>query len=90
MVNVGSGELLVIGFVLLFAVIPIALLALAIVDLARRPDWQWTATDQSQMVWAMLILLVGCVGPALYLVMARPKLQAAAQSGPPTDIDPGA
>lgn len=83
--NVGFGELFVVLFVFLIGVVPIVLLVLAVVDLARRPEWQWTAAEQNQVLWMFVILLICCIGPVVYLIVVRPRLNAAAASGPPNE-----
>lgn len=70
------GELIVVLFLLLFAVIPFALLVYALIDLVRRPAHQWEAAEQSQVVWVLVVLLIGCIGPVIYLLVAKPKLDA--------------
>jgi len=67
----------------LLTLVPLGLLVWAIVDLARRPTWQWEATGQNQVVWAVIIVLISCIGPIIYLAVARPRLEAIAQGGPP-------
>ena len=86
--NVAIGELAVIAFVFIAGVLPITLLVLAVVDLARRPEWQWTATEQNQVLWMFVILLICCIGPVVYLIVVRPRLNAAAATGPPPGTEP--
>lgn len=69
-------ELLFLVIVLLFAVIPFALLVYALIDLVKRPAHQWEAAQQSQVVWVLIVLLIGCIGPVIYLMVAKPKLDA--------------
>lgn len=76
-------EILLLLIVLVVLVVPFALMVLAVIDLARRPAWQWEAAQQNQIVWAVVVVLIGCVGPLIYLLLARPKLEAVGQGGPP-------
>lgn len=63
-------------FFLLFAVVPLVLMIVALVDLLKRPQSEWQAAGQNQLLWGGIVVFVGVVGPILYLVMARPKLEA--------------
>ena len=53
------------------------LLIMALVDLVRRPADVWVESGQNQLVWALIVIFVGVVGPLLYLVIARPILDGA-------------
>lgn len=53
------------------------LLVMALVDLVRRPADVWVESGQNQLVWALIVIFVGVVGPLLYLVIARPILDGA-------------
>ena len=83
--NFAITELAAIIFVFVAGVLPITLLVFAVVDLARRPEWQWTATEQNQVLWMFVILLICCIGPVVYLIVVRPRLNAAAATGPPVE-----
>jgi hypothetical protein len=56
----------------------LGLLVLALVDLVKRPVDVWEESGQNQLVWALVVIFVGFVGPVLYLLVARPALDAAA------------
>jgi len=56
----------------------LVLLVMALVDLVRRPAEQWEASGHNQLVWTLIVILVGFFGPLLYLLIARPALDAAA------------
>lgn len=71
-----NGFLLVLFLPL--AIVPLAILIVALVDLVKRPQSQWQAADQNQLLWGGIVVFVSLVGPILYLVMARPKLEATA------------
>jgi uncharacterized membrane protein len=69
------------GAVLMLAMASLAglvLLVLALIDLARHPAPVWDEAGQNQLVWAIVVIFVGFIGPVLYLLMARPGLDAAA------------
>ncbi|HUG08143.1 MAG TPA: PLDc N-terminal domain-containing protein [Acidimicrobiia bacterium] len=48
----------------------------ALVDALRAGETVWQASDQSQTVWMLVILLAPVLGPILYLTLARPRLRA--------------
>ena len=62
----------------LFLVVPLALLIVALVDLAKRDTSDWERSGQNQIVWVLIIVFVGILGPILYLAIAKPKLEAVA------------
>lgn len=55
----------------------LALLIVALVDLVKRPPVVWTRSGQNQLVWALVVVFVGFIGPLLYLLIARPALETA-------------
>lgn len=65
------------ALVLLVMVATIWLLVLALADLTRRPAQVWDEAGHNQLVWALVVIFVGLIGPALYLIIARPGLEAA-------------
>lgn len=66
------------GLIGLFMLAAFGLLVLALVDLVKRPADVWKESGHSHLVWALVVIFVGFIGPVLYLVMARPALNAAA------------
>lgn len=56
------------------------LLVLALIDLVKRPSETWTASGQNQLVWALIVVFVGFIGPLLYLLIARPALDNATRA----------
>ncbi|MBT8201909.1 MAG: hypothetical protein HKN74_00195 [Acidimicrobiia bacterium] len=66
------------GLVGLIALAGLVLLVMALVDLVKRPADVWKASGHSQIVWALVVIFIGFIGPLLYMVMARPALDAAA------------
>lgn len=71
--NVGG-----VGFLALLVMLAgVVLLIVALVDLVKRPAAAWEASGQNQLVWALVVILVGFIGPILYLVIAKPALDRA-------------
>lgn len=60
-----------------FLLVPLVLLVFALVDLVQHSDAEWSAAGQDRLTWLLITLLVGVIGPVLYLVVARPKLERA-------------
>lgn len=56
---------------------------LALVDLLRRPSWQWGAAGQNQVVWALVVVLGHLVGALVYWLVARPALRRVEETLPP-------
>ena len=69
--------LLVFGsLVALVSLAGLVLLVLALIDLVKRPSEEWTASGHNQLLWGVIIVFVGFIGPLLYLLIARPALEA--------------
>jgi Protein of unknown function (DUF2510) len=75
-------------FVLWFVVIvgSLVMLVVAVVDIAKRPEWQWRLAGQEKTVWLLLVILVNVLAiPSLiYWFNIRKKLimvEAAAAGG---------
>lgn len=68
----GLGAL--VGLVMLAT---LGLLIVALVDLVKRPADVWEESGHNQLVWALIVVFVGFIGPVLYLAVARPALEAA-------------
>lgn len=72
-----------------FTVLWLASLAFAIfviVDMARRPDWQWRAAGSNKVLWMVLeiVLLIGLLSiviGVIYLAAIRPRLEAVGRQG---------
>lgn len=66
----------------ILAVIVLPLLTLwALIDLLRRPEQQWKQAGQDRLVWALIVVFVGLIGPILYLTIGRSKLDGVTTSG---------
>ncbi len=83
----GGAELaggLAAGGVMLFAVliglISLALFIWALIDAIKNRN----LTDTERLVWILVIVFVGCIGPILYLVIGRKSTpRGPTSSGPP-------
>lgn len=76
-------HLVMVESIVLFAVLgTLVLLVVALLDLVRRPAAAWEASGHNQLVWALVVIFVGFVGPLLYLMVARPALDASSSGGP--------
>ena len=79
---VGSVAGVVIAiFVIVYLVVilgSLAMMVIAIVDIARRPDWQWKIAGQERILWLLLVILINILAiPSLiYWFNVRPKLIA--------------
>lgn len=66
--------------VLYFAVIlgSLAMMVIAVVDIARRPDWQWKIAGQEKVLWLLLTILINvfAIPSLIYWFRIRPKLEA--------------
>ncbi len=68
-----------IGIVFLIAFVAIPIITIiALVDIARRPQAEWAAAGQSQLVWVLLVVFTSVIGVVLYYVIARPRLEESA------------
>lgn len=76
----GLGIGILILYVVLFATM-IVLFIWGLIDCLRYPDQAWDAVGQQKIVWILVIVLVGCLGPLLYFFIPRPKLKAWKESG---------
>lgn len=77
-VGIGIG-ILILYFVLIIGAI--VLFIWALIDCLRYPDQAWDAVGQQKIVWILVVVLVGCIGPLLYFFIPRPKLKAWKESG---------
>jgi hypothetical protein len=82
----GAG--IAILFVLWFAVGigSLVMLIVAVVDIAKRPDWQWKLAGQEKILWLLLVLLINvfAIPSLIYWFNIRQKLiavESAAASG---------
>jgi hypothetical protein len=81
-------------FFILWGVVAIGSLVffiVALVDIIRRPDWQWKLAGQEKIVWLLLVILVNFLAiPALiYWFSIRKKLMAVEQAAASGQYGPG-
>ncbi len=69
--------------------LPLGLLVYALFDSGKYEEATWEAAGQNKMFWTVAILLIGCLGPILYLLVTRPKLRRIEPDAAATDLDPG-
>ncbi len=69
----------------------LVLLVIALVDIVRRPEWQWKLARQEKVLWILLVLLVNVLAiPALiYWFNIRKKLIAVEQAAAAGYYGPG-
>ena len=79
--NDGGGLLLAGGLFVIWALLAIAALVLflwALIDCIKNPN----LTDTQRIIWILVILFIGCIGPVAYLIAGRST--APPRSGGPT------
>lgn len=65
-------------FLLLLVALAIGLWwLLMLVDALRVPQHVWKAAGQSQLVYVLLMVVVGVLGTIVYVAIARPQLRDA-------------
>jgi hypothetical protein len=66
-----------LGILVFLMAIPLFIFHIwALIDVLRTPQDVWAAAGQNQMLWGIVVLFLSLIGPILYLVIARPLLQA--------------
>jgi len=87
----GAGILILI--LLWFAVVigSLVMLVVALVDIVKRPEWQWKLARQEKVLWLLLVILANFFGiPALiYWFNIRKKLIAVEQAAAAGQYGPG-
>ena len=61
----------------------------ALFDSSKYAEATWEEAGQNKLFWTVAILLIGCVGPILYLTVTRPKLRRIEPDAAAVDLDPG-
>ena len=76
----GIGVFFFILFALWFAVVigTVVMMIIAIVDIVKRPDWQWKVAGQEKILWLLLVILVNflAIPSLIYWFNIRKKLKA--------------
>lgn len=61
-----------------------------LVDSIVRPGWAYKAAGSNKALWVVLILVIGFIPAAIYLLTVRPRVARAQQSGwQPPSQSPG-
>ena len=85
MVTVGASDGFGVGLVVflfvLYGIVAIGALVMfivALVDIVRRPDWQWRLAGQEKVLWLLLVILVNflAITSLIYWFNIRKKLRA--------------
>jgi hypothetical protein len=48
-----------------------------LIEALKTPSGQWSAAGQNQVVYVVLMILLGVIGTVLYIAVARPQLRRA-------------
>jgi hypothetical protein len=69
----------------------LAMMVVAVVDIARRPDWQWKIAGQEKVLWLLLAILINVLAiPSLiYWFNIRKKLVAVEHAAAAGAYGPG-
>lgn len=83
-VGVGIALLLIIWFVVIIG--SLVMMVVALVDIVKRPEWQWRLAGQEKVLWILLVILINffAIPSLIYWFNIRKKLivvQNAAASG---------
>ena len=78
--NAGVGIGIAIFFIVwaVIAIGSLVLLVVALVDIVKRPEWQWKLAGQEKILWLLLVILVNflAIPSLIYWFNIRKKLQA--------------
>jgi hypothetical protein len=72
------GIAVVVVLYLAAIIAPLVMLVVALVDMVRRPDWQWRIARQERVLWILLVVLVNlfAIPSLIYWFNIRRKLEA--------------
>ncbi len=90
-----AGAGFVAGFVALYAVLLVASIGglvftiFAIVDAARRPDWQFKLGGHDKVLWIILCIVLGWITSLIYWFAIRPSLVAVERAAAAGAYGPG-
>ena len=90
----GPGIGLFVFFFILIVVISIGSLVffiIALVDIAKRPDWQWKMAGQEKILWLLLVILINflAIPSLIYWFSIRKQLQAVEEAAAKGLYGPG-
>ncbi len=71
---IGFVEIFILLIMLGLVILPVV----ALVDMLKRPEYEFTAAGQNRFLWAFVVVLMPFIGSILYFVIGRPQLQALA------------
>jgi hypothetical protein len=78
--NAGVGIGIAVFFIVWSVVVigSLVMLIVALVDIVKRPDWQWKLAGQEKILWLLLVILVNflAIPSLIYWFNIRKKLQA--------------
>lgn len=76
--NAGIGVVIAILLIVWFLIIigSLVMMILALVDIVRRPEWQWKLAGQEKVLWLLLVILVNflAIPSLIYWFNVRKKL----------------
>jgi hypothetical protein len=88
-----GGGIFAIFFILIFAVSigAVVLLVICLVDIVKRPEWQWKLAGQEKILWILLVALVNflAITSLIYWFNIRQKLMAVEQAAANGQFGPG-
>jgi hypothetical protein len=77
--NDGVGAVLLVVIVLWFVIVigSLVMMILALVDIVKRPEWQWKLAGQEKVLWLLLVILVNflAIPSLIYWFNIRKKLR---------------
>ncbi len=80
-------------FVAVFAlsILSLVMLVVSVIDMARRPDWQWKIAGQEKVLWIVLVCLVNAfaIVSLIYWFHIRKKLIAVESAAASGQFGPG-
>ena len=88
-IGIGIAILLIIWFVVIIG--SLVMMIVALVDIVRRPDWQWKMAGQEKVLWILLVILINflAIPSLIYWFNIRPKLMAVAEAAASGKYGPG-
>jgi Protein of unknown function (DUF2510) len=91
--NVGLGIGLGIFFIAwgVIAIGSLVFLIVALVDIVKRPEWQWRMAGQEKILWLLLVILINflAIPSLIYWFNIRKKLQAVEEAAAKGLYGPG-
>jgi hypothetical protein len=91
--NAGIGMGIAIFLIFWFAIIigSLVMMIVALVDIVRRPEWQWKLSGQEKVLWLLLVILVNflAIPSLIYWFNIRKKLKAVEQGAANGSYGPG-